>query len=193
MPRSRAFFNEIEVRLDMHGFQVLESDQEESSSSLPAMRKRRNDEHADNEHAETLSTKRSRTTSTPKQYTQPPAVTQEKDDSLQNKDQAAMLQNLRQQQILGCRIARTLAPLSTTTTTTNNHHHAAAAAPANTHPYCYGRVISVQKPGDNHHDLDQDLYRVSYEDGGVEDLNTLTLFGTYCIVLCRFSFLVSVF
>jgi hypothetical protein len=41
--------------------------------------------------------------------------------------------------------------------------------------YCLGTVIAILARGDE--DLDGDLYRVSYDDGGWEDLDTLTLFG----------------
>lgn len=70
--------------------------------------------------------------------------------------------------------------------------------------YCFGRIISVMR-GET---LDDDLYRVSYEDGGKEDLNTLTLFGTWAVshvlggsaplartsnTLCSFLFDISIY
>ena len=39
----------------------------------------------------------------------------------------------------------------------------------------FGRVISIS--GRKENNLDEDTYRVAYDDGGSEDLNTLTLFG----------------
>ena len=67
--------------------------------------------------------------------------------------------------ILGQRIARSLA---------------GGARSVTGDPYCFGRIISVMRGGES---LDDDLYRVSYEDGGKEDLNTLTLFGKFLQVL----------
>ena len=67
-------------------------------------------------------------------------------------------------QILGQRIARTVLVEEKPSTT-----------PRKDETYCFGKIVSVQRGTD----LDDDLYRVSYDDGTSEDLNTLTLFGKY--------------
>jgi hypothetical protein len=77
-------------------------------------------------------------------------------------NRAVSLESTRKK-ILGQRIARSLAAVSLS---------------LQDDPYCFGRVISIIRG----QTLDDDLYRVVYEDGGREDLNSLTLFGAF---LCR--------
>lgn len=74
--------------------------------------------------------------------------------------------------ILGQRIARSMACSKGLSTLSDS--------------YCFGKVISVIC-GD---ELDDDVYRVYHDDGNSEDLNTLTLFGTWNgkgLICCRWK------